>query len=127
MTDSVALPSAGAAELRRRPLGLKLMGVYGSGNIADAVYQAALVTFLFFYLTEVCGLSNSLAGLSLFLALAVDALIDPLVGSLSDNSWSPWGRRHPFMFAGAIPLALGLGLIFSVPGGFSGLTLFGYV
>jgi GPH family glycoside/pentoside/hexuronide:cation symporter len=103
------------------------MAVYGSGNIADAIFQAALATFLFFYLTEVCGLSNSLAGLSLFLALGVDALIDPLVGSISDNSWSRWGRRHPFMFAGAIPLAVGLGLLFSVPKGLSGLNLFAYV
>jgi glycoside/pentoside/hexuronide:cation symporter, GPH family len=127
MTDSVAVPSATAAELRRKPLGLGLMAVYGSGNIADAVFQAALGYFLFFYLTAVCGMPNSLAGLSLFGALIVDSLIDPLVGSISDNSWTRWGRRHPFMFGGAVPLAVGLGLLFSVPSGLSGASLFAYV
>lgn len=127
MADSVAVPSMDAAERRRRPLGLGFMAIYGVGNIADAVFQAALATFLFFYLTEVCGLANSLAGLSLFASLVLDALIDPLVGSISDNSRSRWGRRHPFMFAGAIPLAIGLGLLFSIPKGLGGLALFGYV
>ncbi len=103
------------------------MAVYGSGNIADAVTQAALGAFLFFYLTEVCGLSNSFAGLSLFLALAVDAVADPLVGSISDSSWSRLGRRHPFMLAAALPLAVALGLVFSVPRGLTGLPLFAYV
>jgi GPH family glycoside/pentoside/hexuronide:cation symporter len=125
MTESAAQPSA--SELRRTPLGLRMTGVYGAGTIADSVTQAALGTFLFFYLTAVCGLSNSLAGLSLFVALAFDSLIDPLVGSLSDNSWTRIGRRHPFMFAGAAPLAIGLGLLFSIPAAFSGPALFIYV
>jgi GPH family glycoside/pentoside/hexuronide:cation symporter len=127
MTDSRALPSTDAAELRRRPLGLGLLAVYGAGNIGDAVFQACLATFLFYYLTEVCGMANSLAGLSLFLALTVDAMVDPLVGSISDNSWSRWGRRHPFMLGAAFPMAVGLGLMFSLPTGLSGLTLFAYV
>jgi GPH family glycoside/pentoside/hexuronide:cation symporter len=127
MTDSLAVPSASAAELRRRPIGLGLMSFYGTGAITDAVVQAALGTFLFFYLTAVCGLSNSLAGVSLFVALLFDSLIDPLVGSISDNSWSRFGRRHPFMFIGAAPLAIALGLLFSVPAGLSNWTLFAYV
>jgi len=124
---SRALPSVSAAELRRRPLSLGLKALYGSGTIVDSVVQAALATFLFFYLTAVCGLSNTLTGVSLFVALTVDALADPLVGSISDSSWSRWGRRHPFMFAAALPLAVALGLLFSVPTGLSNLTLFAYV
>src|SRR5580658_2564099 len=126
MADSVAVPSEAAADLRRRPLGLSLLSLYGSGAMADAVVQAALASFLFFYLTAVCGLSNTLAGVSLFAALAVDAVADPLVGSISDNSWTRWGRRHPFMLAGAAPLAIALGLLFSIPPGLSGGWLFAY-
>src|SRR5580658_9224276 len=120
MTDSLAVPSAAAADLRRRPLGLGLMTLYAGGAVTDAVVQAALASFLFFYLTAVCGLSNSLTGVSLFVALAVDSVVDPLVGSISDNSWTRWGRRHPFMLAGAAPLAVALGLLFSIPPGLSG-------
>ncbi len=127
MADSIAIPSESAAELRRRPLSLGFKALYGSGTIADSVTQTALAVFLFFYLTAVCGLSNSLTGLSLFIAQVVDALGDPLVGSLSDNAWTRFGRRHPFMLAGALPLAAALGLLFSVPAGLTGWTLFAFV
>jgi GPH family glycoside/pentoside/hexuronide:cation symporter len=126
MADSIAIPSASEAHLRRTPLGLGFNAVYGAGAVLDGVVQTALGTFLFFYLTAVCGLSNSLAGLSLFAALAVDAVADPLVGSFSDNSWSRWGRRHPFMLAGAVPVALALGALFSIPSGLAGGWLFAF-
>ncbi len=126
MADGIALPSASAAHLRRTPLGLGFKALYGGGAVADALVQAALASFLFFYLTAVCGLSNTLAGVSLFVALAVDSVVDPLVGSISDNSWTRWGRRHPFMLAGAVPLAIALGLLFSIPSGLSGGWLFAY-
>jgi GPH family glycoside/pentoside/hexuronide:cation symporter len=127
MVDALAAPSAEAAELRRQPLSLGFKALYGAGNTADAVTQAMLGTFLFFYLTAVCGMPNSLAGLASFSALILDSLIDPLVGSTSDNSWTRWGRRHPFMLAGAFPLAITTGLLFSIPAGLSGWPLFGYV
>ncbi|MFI4935640.1 MAG: MFS transporter [Caulobacterales bacterium] len=116
-----------AAELRRGKVGLAMIGAYGSGTVVDSVTMQALTVFLFFYLTIVCGLSGTLAGLSGAVALAIDAIADPLVGSASDNSWSRLGRRHPFMFASIAPLAIALGLLFSVPLGLSGWPLFAYV
>ena len=52
------------------------------------------------------GLLGTSAALALAIALVVDALTDPMMGSLSDNFRSRWGRRHPFMVGGALPLAL---------------------
>src|ERR1700683_1460906 len=95
-----------AAELRRTKLGVGLLAAYGSGALVDSVANAALGPFLSFYLTLVCGLSNSLAGLSLFVGLVIDALADPLVGALSDNTTSRFGRRHPYMLGTARPLDL---------------------
>ena len=109
----------------RLPLATK--AVYGTGQFVDSVSGTALATFLLFYLTAVCGLSGSLTGASLFLALAVDAFIDPFVGSFSDNTHSRWGRRHIFMFASFVPMFVGLGMLFSVPVGMSGMSLFVYV
>ena len=51
-------------------------------------------------------LPGTLAGLALMIALLFDAVTDPLAGSLSDNWKSRLGRRHPFMYASAVPLAL---------------------
>jgi len=100
---------------------------YSTGDLAEAVTSVALGQFLLFYLTAVIGLSGSLAGTALALTLVVDALVDPLVGYVSDNTHSRWGRRHPYMFAAALPMALSLGLLFSIPKIESGLVLFTYV
>jgi glycoside/pentoside/hexuronide:cation symporter, GPH family len=101
--------------------------VYGTGQFVDSVSATALATFLLFYLTAVCGLSGSLTGASLFFALAVDAFVDPFVGSISDNTQSRWGRRHLFMFASFPLMFVGLGMLFTVPVGLVGWPLFVYV
>ena len=100
--------------------------VYGTGQFVDSVSSGVLSTFLLFYLNQVCGLPGALAGASLFLALFVDAFVDPLMGSISDNTMSSWGRRHGFMILGIVPIVLGLGLLFSVPRGLGATALFAY-
>lgn len=80
--------------------------------------------FILFYYNQVLGLSGTLAGAALFVALLFDAVTDPLAGSLSDNFKSRWGRRHPFMYASAIPLALAFVGLFSPPGELGQLGLF---
>ena len=81
---------------------------YGVGQFSDGVKQASFSTFLFFYYNQVLGLSGSLAGLAALLALAVDAVTDPMVGRWSDRFHSRYGRRHPFMLAGAIPFGVAI-------------------
>jgi len=100
---------------------------YAVGDIADGIKNTALGTFLLFYLTAVCGLSGSLAGAAVAIALIVDAIADPLIGYASDNTRSRWGRRHPYIFASALPFAIALGLIYSVPAIESTWALFAYV
>jgi GPH family glycoside/pentoside/hexuronide:cation symporter len=116
-----------AALKRSGRVGVGLKSIYGSGNVVDGLSAYAFGTFLFFYLTAVCGLSGTQAGVALALALAIDAVADPLIGSLSDNSGSRLGRRHPFMIAGALPIAIMFGLLFSIPSSLSGWPLFAYI
>jgi GPH family glycoside/pentoside/hexuronide:cation symporter len=128
-TPTPAAPSAAKAviELRRSKLSIPLVSAYGAGTLVDSVMSGALGLYLFYYVTQVCGLANSLAGLSIFLGLLIDSMVDPIVGSLSDNTPSRFGRRHPFMFAAALPLAILLGVIFSIPTGLHGWGLFAFV
>ncbi|KAA1194321.1 MFS transporter [Pseudohalioglobus sediminis] len=97
---------------------------YGVGQLSDGIKQSAFTTFLFFYYNQVLGLPGSLAGMAALLALVVDAITDPMVGQLSDRFRSRWGRRHPFMLAGAIPFGLAMVLLFSPPEGLSQMGLF---
>jgi len=100
---------------------------YGLGSVVDTATGVYLNTFLYFYLTAVCGLSGALAGLALAVTLAVDAVADPLVGSWSDGARSLLGRRAPFMFGSIAPTAISLGCLFSVPAHLGGVGLFAYV
>lgn len=97
---------------------------YGVGQLADGVKQGAFVTFLFFYYNQVLGLSGSLAGTASLLALMIDAVTDPMVGQISDNWRSRWGRRHPFMVAGSVPFGIAVVLLFSPPEGLAQTGLF---
>jgi GPH family glycoside/pentoside/hexuronide:cation symporter len=104
-----------------------MKSLYGTGAFVDAVTGTALNTFLLLYLTAVCGLPGGLAGLASGIALIADAFADPFIGSISDSTWTRWGRRHPYMFISVLPVALSLGLLFSIPAGLSGNLLFAYV
>jgi Na+/melibiose symporter-like transporter len=109
------------------PLKLITRLSYGIGQLSDGVKQSAFSTFLFFYYNQVLGLSGSLAGMAALLALMVDAITDPMVGQLSDRFESRWGRRHPFMLAGAIPFGIAIVALFSPPDGLSQLQLFSWM
>lgn len=100
---------------------------YGIGQMADGVKQGAFITFLFFYYNQVLGLSGSLAGTASLLALSVDAITDPMIGRISDRWQSRWGRRHPFMLAGAIPFGIAVALLFNPPAGLDQWGLFAWL
>jgi Na+/melibiose symporter-like transporter len=100
---------------------------YGIGQLSDGVKQSAFSTFLFFYYNQVLGLSGSLAGSAALLALLVDAITDPMVGQISDRFHSRWGRRHPFMLAGAIPFGLAIVALFSPPAALTEMQLFAWM
>src|SRR6266446_7019696 len=59
-------------------------------------------------------------------ALFIDALLDPLVGFVSDHLHSRWGRRHPFMYAAALPVAVAYYFLWNPPADLSQGQLFGY-
>jgi len=89
--------------------------LYGLGAIVEGAKNTIFNVFLMFYFTQAKGLSPSLAGTAILLALCVDAVTDPLMGSISDNHHSRWGRRHPFMYVSALPMSLSFYLLFNAP------------
>ena len=101
--------------------------VYGFGSVAEGVKNTAFSVFLLFYFSQVLGLPGTLAGGAIFLALCVDAVTDPLIGSISDNFVSKIGRRHPFMYAAAIPMPLCFYWLFNPPAGLEQWGLFAWM
>ena len=72
------------------------------------------------------GLHPFRVGNVLLAARIWDALTDPLMGWISDNTKSRWGRRRPYLLLGAILTAIGYALIFNVPEGLSPGALYAY-
>ena len=93
--------------------GFNLKFAFGVGQFAEGLKNAALGTFLLFFYNQVLGVSGSLAGLAVGIALVVDAFTDPIAGSLSDHWRSRHGRRHPFMYASILPLMAAFFFLFN--------------
>lgn len=96
-------------------LDLKTKLAYGAGDLGTAVSANILAFYWSVFLTDVAGLSAGLAGSIRLISGIWDAANDPFVGSLSDRTRSRWGRRHPWMLAGAIPLGFFFFLHWVVP------------
>ena len=73
------------------------LSVSGGGALYGVVYNAHYFVLIFY--SQVLGLNAGLAGLAVGIGLVFDAITDPLVGYLSDNTRSKWGRRHPWLYA----------------------------
>ena len=100
---------------------------YGLGQLAEGLKNESFSLFLLFYYTQVVGLSGALAGQAILVSLLFDAVTDPLVGVLSDRLHSRWGRRHPFLYASALPVAVSFYLVFVPPPGLSQAGLFAWL
>lgn len=103
------------------------MGAFGIGQAAEGIKGTAFNTFLLFYYQQIMGVSGTLTGLALAIALVFDAVTDPVAGSLSDKVRTRWGRRHPFLLASALPLGLAFFALFNPPGNLSEFGLFAWL
>lgn len=84
----------------------RLAAFHGLGSIAYGVKDNGFSTFLLLYYNQVLGMDAWLVSSALALALMLDAFIDPVIGQLSDRTYSRYGRRLPWLFLAPIPLAL---------------------
>ena len=103
--------------------GLGVKFAYAFGQMIESGYLV-VAGFVFFYYTAVLGLSGSLVGTALAISMCVDAAMDPLIGSISDNVRSKFGRRLPMMVIAAPLVVLTLGLLFAPPPGLAPFVLF---
>lgn len=74
---------------------------FGTGHFVLNLLPGSLGIFMFFLLTAF-GMDPFLAGLLGGLPRIFDALTDPIMGFISDNTNTRWGRRRPYIFIGAI-------------------------
>lgn len=100
---------------------------YGLGSIAYGVKDQGFNAFLLIYYNQVVGLPAEWVGAAVMIALAIDAFLDPIIGQVSDNWRSRWGRRHPFMYFAALPIAVGYALVWNAPHHWPHEAMFAYL
>ena len=100
-------------ESRKLPVWYKL--VYGSGDIGKASFNTLRMLFYAIFLTDVVGLDPRLASFASLVSIFWDAVNDPIIGALSDNVRTKWGRRRPFLLLFSVPFALGFLLLWWAP------------
>ncbi len=111
------IPAESLTAASRVSLPVKL--AYGLGTVAFGV--------LMLFFNQVVGLPAPWVGAAIMIALIFDGIFDPLIGQWSDHLNSRWGRRHPFMYASALPLAISFYCLWNPPYGWSKEVMFGYL
>jgi len=100
---------------------------YGFGSVAFGVKDQGFSYLLLIFYNQVVGLPSATVGLAIMIALIFDSFLDPIMGQVSDNWRSRWGRRHPFMYAAAVPVAVSYLLLWNPPQGWSDQAMFFYL
>lgn len=98
-----------------QPVRLATKLLYGSGDWGRASFNTLRQIFYAIFLTDVVGLDPRLASVAALLSIIWDAINDPLVGALSDNVRTRWGRRRPFIMLFSVPFALAFILLWWAP------------
>jgi GPH family glycoside/pentoside/hexuronide:cation symporter len=121
------VPADAAIHTGARRLSFPTRFFYGFGSVAFGVKDNGFSYFLAFFYAQVVGLPAQTVGLAIMMALVIDAFIDPIVGQLSDNTRSRWGRRHPWMYGAALPVAVSYLLLWNPPKGWETGALVAYL
>jgi len=85
---------------------------FGLGGGVNAIKTDFFVWYLGAYYLTVLGLNPILTGSALLLALFVDAISDPLIGTFSDRINSKFGRRHILMVLSLVPISITYFMLF---------------
>ncbi len=81
------------------PFGQKI--AFGAGHLTNQLFPAALGVFMVVLVMSL-NMNPILAGLLGAIPRLIDALTDPIMGFISDNTRSKWGRRKPYIILGAV-------------------------
>ena len=114
IADSVEVPIT-EVKLTETQLPVRKKIGFGIADIGGNLFFTAMGFWTLTYLTDTVYLAPALAGIAIMAAKIWDAVTDPIVGFLSDNTRTRFGRRRPYLLFGSLPFGLSLWLFFTKP------------
>ena len=98
---------------------------WGAGGMTES-FVNTLYSLSFPIFAIGFGVAPALMGLAQSIPRLIDAFTDPIMGNISDNTHTRWGRRRPFIFLGAILVGVTFPLIFRPGMGWSPMAYFAW-
>jgi GPH family glycoside/pentoside/hexuronide:cation symporter len=115
---SAVSPVAGVAVARQPDevapdVSFRVRFTWGIGSLGTITYLNIVTALVLVYLTTILKIPVGIAGTMLSAARIIDAFSDPFMGRITDHTRTRWGRRRPYLLAGAFICGLALPLVYS--------------
>jgi len=88
---------------------------YSLGDAASNFYWKTFEFFIIFFYTDVFGISAGAVGTMMLLTRILDAVADPLMGTIADRTRTRWGHFRPYLIWFSVPLAVAAVITFTTP------------
>ena len=88
---------------------------YACGDIATNFFFQSMILYQTRFYTDTAGLSANKVAYMLGSLRLADAVIDPIIGALSDRTHTRWGKFRPWVLATALPFGLIFWLVYVTP------------
>lgn len=86
---------------------------FGIGMLANQMFPAVMGIFMV-VLVQDLGFPGWMWGIIFFLPRIFDSITDPIMGFISDNTRSKWGRRRQYVFLGALIMGISFSLLWQL-------------
>jgi GPH family glycoside/pentoside/hexuronide:cation symporter len=113
-------------EKRAEHLPMREKIAWGMGGFSDQMAANGLNNLFVPIYNIGFGMSSVLIGWAVAIPRFFDTISDPLMGNISDNSRSRFGRRRPFIFAGGFLMAFAFGVSYMASPFWDNAALFAY-
>lgn len=88
---------------------------FGLGDAASHIVFDSSVAILAYFYTNIYGLPPAVMGTLFLVVRALDAITDPIMGAIADQTKSRWGRFRPWLLIICVPFAVSCVLVYSTP------------